>query len=194
MSYFPAFVKLDNKKVVLVGAGNIALEKLEKLIIFTKDIVVISLEFSEEILALIERENLSYEKRSYVSGDIKDASIVIIAVDDLELQKNIFNESKDYKCLCNAVDSIEYCDFIFPSFIKNDDLTIAVSTSGSSPAFAKHFRIYLETLIPKGISEFLKEMKSLRSSLPKGKERMKMLDKKAKNYIDSYFFPTKQSE
>ena len=186
MSYFPAFIKLDDKKVVLVGAGNIALEKLEKLIIFTKDIVVISLEFSQDILALIEKENLTYEKRSYERGDIKDASIVIIAVDDLALQKSIYDESQDYKCLCNAVDSVEYCDFIFPSFIKNDDLTIAVSTSGASPAFAKHFRMYLEKIIPSGISEFLQEMKELRTSLPKGKERMKMLDEKAKNYIKKW--------
>jgi len=186
MSYFPAFIKLDNKKVVLVGAGNIALEKLEKLVIFTKDIVVISLEFSPEILALIEKEKLTYEKRSYIKGDIKDAAIVIIAVDDLGLQKSIFEESQEYKCLCNAVDSVDYCDFIFPSFIKNDDLTVAVSTSGASPAFAKHFRRYLETIIPSGISEFLGEMKALRASLPKGKDRMKMLDEKAKNYIKQW--------
>ena len=183
MSYFPAFVKLDKKKILLVGAGNIALEKLEKLLVFTKDIVVIALEFSPEILLLIEKENLCYEKRAYEKGDMKDMSIVIIAIDDIGLQKTIYEESQAYKCLCNSVDSIEYCDFIFPSFIKNEDLTIAVSTSGSSPAFAKHFRAYLEDIIPEGISTFLEEMKKLRSSLPKGKERMKMLDEKAKEYI-----------
>jgi len=183
MSYFPAFIKLDNKKVLLVGAGNIALEKLEKLLVFTKDIVVIALEFSPEILALIKKEKLFYEKRAYEKGDIKDMSMVIIAIDDIDLQKTIYEESQAYKCLCNSVDSVAYCDFIFPSFIKNEDLTIAVSTSGSSPAFAKHFRIYLEGLIPEGMSGFLKEMKALRSSLPKGKERMKMLDAKAKEYI-----------
>ena len=183
MSYFPAFIKLDDKKILLLGGGNIALEKLEKLLVFTKDIVVVSLEFSEEMLSLIESEKLIYEKRAYKVGDIKEFSIVVIAVDDIPLQKAIFDESKSYKCLCNSVDSVEYCDFIFPSFIKKDDLTIAVSTSGASPAFAKHFRAYLERLIPDGISDFLQEMKDLRKSLPKGKERMKMLDMKAKNYI-----------
>ena len=183
MSYFPAFIKLDNKKILLVGAGNIALEKLEKLLVFTKNIMVIALEFSPEMLSLLKKEKIAYEKRAYEKGDIKDMSMVIIAVDDIGLQKIIYDESQAYKCLCNSVDSVEYCDFIFPSFIKNEDLTIAVSTSGSSPAFAKHFRIYLEGLIPEGISTFLHEMKELRSSLPKGKERMKMLDEKAIEYI-----------
>jgi len=55
------------------------------------------------------------------------------------------------------VDSVDYCDFIFPSYIKKDDLTIAVSTSGASPAMAKHLRRYLQNLIPQNIGEFLQE-------------------------------------
>jgi precorrin-2 dehydrogenase/sirohydrochlorin ferrochelatase len=84
------------------------------------------------------------------------------------------------------VDSVDYCDFIFPSYIKKDDLTIAVSTSGASPAMAKHLRQYLQNLIPESIGEFLKEMRNLRKTLPKGKERMKMLDEKAKKYIEDW--------
>ena len=76
--------------------------------------------------------------------------------------------------------------FLFPSYIKKDNLTIAVSTSGASPAMAKHLRIYLQNLIPDSIGEFLQEMKDLRKTLPKGKERMKMLDEKAKNYIQQW--------
>jgi precorrin-2 dehydrogenase/sirohydrochlorin ferrochelatase len=70
--------------------------------------------------------------------------------------------------------------------LKKDDLTIAISTSGASPAMAKHLRIYLQNLIPDGIADFLKEMKQLRKTLPKGKVRMKMLDEKAKNYIKNW--------
>ncbi len=186
MSYFPAFIKLDNKKILIVGGGFIAYEKLDHLLDFTKDITIIALELSDEMSSRIEKENLKYEKRAYEVGDIKDASVVIVAVDDIPLQAEIFKESKEYNCLCNSVDSVDYCDFIFPSYIKKDDLTIAISTSGASPAMAKHLKLYLKDLIPDSISEFLKEMKGLRKTLPKGKERMKMLDKKARNYIDSW--------
>ena len=186
MAYFPAFIKLDNKKILIVGGGYIAYEKLDHLLDFTKDIYVIASEFSDEMMQRIEKENLGFEKRAYKVGDIKDYTVVIVAVDDIPLQSEIFQESKQYNCLCNSVDSVDYCDFIFPSYVKKDDLTIAISTSGASPAMAKHLKKYLRNLIPEGISDFLKEMKELRKTIPKGKERMKMLDEKAENYIKSW--------
>ncbi len=186
MAYFPAFLKLDDKKILIVGGGNVAYEKLEHLLDFTKDIHVIATEYSVAMKRRIEKENLEYKQRAYEEGDIKDFTMVIVAVDTIALQAEIFQESKKYNCLCNAVDSVDYCDFIFPSYVKKDDLTIAISTSGTSPAMAKHLRRYLQKMIPDGISEFLQEMKALRKSLPKGKERMRMLDEKAKNYIENW--------
>ena len=186
MNYFPAFLQLTDKKILLVGGGEIAFEKLEKLLFFTTDILVIAKEYRQETLALIHEQKLHYEVRAYERGDIENMSMVIVAVDDLAVQKSIYEESKDTKCLCNAVDSTEYCDFIFPSFIKEDDLTIAISTSGSSPAFAKHLKNYLKSLLPDGIGAFLQEMKQLRKSLPKGKERMLFLDEKAKEYTTAF--------
>ena len=186
MGYFPAFLKLDNKKILLIGGGHIAYEKLVHLLDFTNDVDIIAKEYSSEMMHKIETLRLGYAKRAYKKGDISDYAIVIVAIDDIPLQAEIFEESKNYKCLCNAVDSVDYCDFIFPSYIKQDDLTIAVSTSGASPAMAKHLRHYLQDLIPQSIGVFLQEMRSLRKSLPKGKERMKMLDEKAKKYIESW--------
>jgi len=184
MSYFPAFIKLDKKKILIIGGGNIAYEKLLHLLDFTQSIYVIAEDISDEMLKKIESSGLSFEKKSYEKGDIAGYDIIIIAIDNIALQAEIYEESKTYKCLCNAVDSVDYCDFIFPSYIKQDDLIIAVSTSGASPAVAKHLRRYLQKLIPSGMGVFLREMRSLRKTLPKGKERMKMLDEKAKSYIE----------
>ncbi|WP_457744252.1 precorrin-2 dehydrogenase/sirohydrochlorin ferrochelatase family protein [Sulfurimonas sp.] len=186
MGYFPAFLKLDNKKILLVGGGNVAYEKLIHLLDFSKNIDILSKNFSDEMRYKIDEMNLKYEQRTYLKGDISEYAIVVIAIDDITLQSEIFEESKNYKCLCNAVDSVDYCDFIFPSYIKEGALTIAVSTSGTSPAMAKHLRRYLQNLIPQNINDFLQEMKELRKSLPKGKKRMKMLDEKAKRYIQDW--------
>jgi len=186
MAYFPAFIKLDNQKILIVGGGNIAYEKLEHLLDFTNDIEVIAQSYSDEMLQGIEKNNLKYKTCRYKEGDISGFSIVVIAVDDIDLQAEIFKESKKYNCLCNAVDSVDYCDFIFPAYVKKDDLTIAISTSGASPALAKHLKTYINNLIPDEISDFILEMKQLRKSLPKGKERMKMLDEKTKKYIQTW--------
>ena len=183
MSYFPAFITLKNKRILIVGAGKVAYEKLEHLLDFTEEICIISQDFTQQTIELIHEYSLEHLQRSYQTGDIKDFDVIIIAVDDIPLQAKIYEEARQYRCLCNAVDSVDYCDFIFPSYIKKGDLTIAVSTSGASPALAKQLRIYLQKLIPENISSFLLEMKALRKTLPKGKERMHLLEEKAKAYV-----------
>ena len=184
MAYFPAFIKLDNIDILIVGGGYIASEKLEHLLDFTKNIKIIAPLLNNSMKQMISENNLVYENRIYKKGDISKFGIIIIAVDNIPLQEEIFNESKTYSnCLCNSVDSVNYCDFIFPSYIKKDDLTIAVSTSGSSPAVSKYLRRYLEKLIPNSIGDFLRKMKDYRSKMPKGRERMEFLDKKAQKYI-----------
>ncbi len=186
MAYFPAFLKFDNKKILIVGGGNIALEKLEHLLNFSSNITLISKDYNKDIKELIDNNSLKYFEKPYEVGDCKDFDIVIAAIDDFALQEKIYFETREYKNLCNCVDLQQYCDFIFPAYIKRGDLTIAISTSGSSPAFAKNFKEYLKNLIPNGIEDFLKELKELRNSMPKGKERMQFLDKKVKDYIKSW--------
>ncbi len=187
MSYFPAFVNLTNKKIVVIGGGKIAGDKICHLLDFTKDITIISPRIDQRVKDFIDHNSLKYISREYKSGDIDGFYIVIVAADDLELQKKVYQECQDKKILCNSVDSVEYCDFIFPSYIKRGDLTIAFSTSGASPSLAKYLRRAIEKTIPKDIENFIKELKNLRKKLPKGKERQKLLDSKAKEYIENYF-------
>lgn len=186
MAYFPAFIKFDNKKILIVGGGLIAHDKLIHLLEFTNSITLISREFSLETQTLISRNSLDYKQKDYESGDLKDFDIVIAAVDNIAIQELIYLESRNYNCLCNCVDIQDYCDFIFPSYIKKGDLTIAISTSGSSPAMAKQLRIWLEKIIPDSIGDFLVQMREYRKTMPKGKERMKFLDKKVKDYISNW--------
>ena len=183
MSYFPAFINLDNMKVLIVGGGKIATKKLQRMLDFTKEISVLAPDLSPLMQELIIKNGLNYTNRVYKENDIDGFGIVIIAVDDILIQKNIYDESRSKGIFCNSVDSVNYCDFIFPSYIKNGDLTIAISTSGASPAVAKQLRIFLENIIPISISKFLSEMKLLRKTMPKGKERMIFLDKKAKDFF-----------
>ncbi len=187
MAYFPAFIKLDGMKVLIVGGGSIASQKLKHMLDFTKEISIIAPKLSIHTSQMIEQNELSYLNRTYKKGDIDGFGIVIVAVDDILVQKSVYAEAREKGILCNSVDSVEYCDFIFPSYIKDGDLTIAVSTSGASPAVAKYLRMFLQNIIPSSISSFLQEMKRVRTSMPKGKERMEFLDQKAKNYFKNLY-------
>ncbi len=187
MSFFPMYMDMDNLKVLLVGGGAIATEKLEKLVDFTKEITVITKEVSPEAQSLIKDHCLTLYQRLYKEGDIKGFDIVIVATDTVDLHKAIFEESRGTRVLVNSVDDTAYCDFIFPSYIKRGDLTVSFSTSGASPAFAKQIRHYFEEVIPGNVDEFLQKMKGLRSELPKGKERMQKFEEMVREYISDNF-------
>ncbi len=186
MSYFPTFLKFDNKKVLIIGGGKIANDKLTHLLDFTNKITIITPSISDNMQDTINSNSLIVINRAYKKGDIIDFDIVVNAINDIPLQKEIFEESRKYRCLYNCVDIKECCDFIFPSYVKKGDLTIAISTSGSSPALTKQLRIYFQEAIPDSIKDFLKEMKNYRTTMPKGKDRMKFLESKAKEYLKTW--------
>ena len=187
MSFFPMYMDMSDLKVLLVGGGAIATEKLEKLVDFTKEITVITKEVSPEAQSLIKDNCLTLFQRLYREGDIQGYDIVIVATDTVDLHKAIYEESRGSRILVNSVDDTAYCDFIFPSYIKRGDLTVSFSTSGASPAFAKQIRYYFQEIIPENVDEFLQKMKSLRSQLPKGKERMQKFEKMVEEYMADNF-------
>jgi len=183
MSYFPLYINLEDKNILVVGGGNIALEKLEKLTQFTKNITVITKEARYNTYTIIKEHCLTLYQREYRVGDIEGFDIVIVATDDITMQESIYLESRGKHILVNSVDNTKYCDFIFPSFIKEDNLTISISTSGASPAFAKHLKKHIKDCIPKDSDKLLEKLKELRESMPKGKERMKYFD----NLVEEFF-------
>jgi precorrin-2 dehydrogenase/sirohydrochlorin ferrochelatase len=178
---------MQNLKVLVVGGGYIATEKLEKLIDFTTQITVIALRVEDQAQNIIDKYELTLQQRAYKMGDIEGFDIVIVATDTVELHEEIYKESRGCRTLVNSVDNTDYCDFIFPSYVQKGDLTIAFSTGGSSPAFAKYIRRHFEKIIPNTVGEFLKKMKSLRTTMPKGKERMRYFDEMVEKYFKENF-------
>jgi len=187
MSYFPLFLDMKSLKILVVGGGNIAFEKLEKLLDFSSSIAIVALEVSQKVEDLSKEHNLTFHRRAYIKDESLDYDIVIVATDTQILHKQIYLETRKSKTFVNSVDNVEYCDFIFPSYIKEDDLIIAFSTSGASPAFAKEIKLYIKKIIPKDIGKFLKKMKFLRKSMPKGKDRMLHFDILVKEYFKKNF-------
>ena len=187
MAYFPAFLQLEGKRILLVGGGAIAAEKLEKLLDFSKEIVIVAREVAPAVERMAREHCLSLLPRSYRAEEALDYDIVIVATDTVALHRQIFEETRHSRVLVNSVDDTRYCDFIFPSYVKQGDLTVAFSTSGASPAFAKHIRRWFESILPEGVDAFLQKMKTLRRELPKGKERMRKFDTMAREFVGENF-------
>jgi precorrin-2 dehydrogenase/sirohydrochlorin ferrochelatase len=187
VSYFPAFLQLEEKKILLVGGGAIAAEKLEKLLEFTKEITIVAKEMGEEVRVMAAEHCLSLLMRPYREREAPLYDLVIGATATAELHRQIFEETRSSRVLVNSVDDTRYCDFIFPSYVKQGDLTVAFSTSGASPAFAKHIRRWFQETLPEGVDGFLEEMKRLRKELPKGKERMEKFDAMARDFVKKHF-------
>jgi len=181
------FMDMTDLKVLVVGGGAIAAEKLEKLVDFTKEITVITKETSTETQQFVKDHGLTLYQRMYVKGDIQGFDIVIVATDTVDLHKEIYEEARPYRILVNSVDNTDYCDFIFPSYVQKGDLTIAFSTGGASPAFAKQIRRHFEKIIPDSVGPFLAKMKQLRREIPKGKARMKQFDEMVETYFKENF-------
>jgi len=178
---------MQHLKVLLIGASTIATDKLEKLLVFTKHITVISLEVSEDTQKLIEEHSLTLCHRAYEVGDIVGFDMVVVATNTVDLHKAIYEESRGSRILVNSVDNTKYCDFIFPAFVKKGDLTIAISTGGASPAFAKKLKQHFEKSIPHSVEDFLHSMKKLRTTMPRGARRMRYFDSVVDTYFSKYF-------
>lgn len=162
MGYFPFFVDVENQNCLVVGGGVVALRKIEKLLPFNPNITVVSPKIHKEILSI---ENINIINRKFDFNDLKEKSFVITATDDKVLNKEIYNSCKENNIPVNTVDDKDNCSFIFPALAKNNGVTVAISTSGKSPIYAKYLRKKIESLI--------QDSESIVDNLSKYREKIK---------------------
>ena len=184
MPYFPVFVDLKDKEVVVVGGGKVAERKIEKLLLFEPRIRVISPKITEGIRELYNQRKIELTLKKVRLADIKRAFMVIVAVDDIRLQKRLYQYCKKKGILCNSVDSIDYCSFIFPALVVKGDVVIGISTSGKVPALSRAIREYIEGSLPQNIEDIKQTLEDMRKSLPKGKERQEIITHLALKFLD----------
>jgi precorrin-2 dehydrogenase / sirohydrochlorin ferrochelatase len=164
MKYFPVFLDLNKKKCVVIGGGKVAERKIGQMLKAGAKVTVVSPDLTPALQKLLAEEKISYKKRKYKSCDTDKAFVVIAATSDEEVNKKV---AKNFRGLINAVDMPQYCSFIMPSIINKGPLTIAVSSSGVSPAFSRTMRMELETLIPDDLAKYLAYLNNLRPMIIK---------------------------
>jgi len=163
-SYYPAFLNLKGKKTVVIGGGKVAERKILALLKTGANITVISPEITKRIAREKLRGSLKHIPRQYRKGDVKNTFLVIAATDSEEINKKV---SEEAPCLVNVVDIPSLCNFIVPSVIQRGLLTIAVSTSGVSPALSKSIRKELKKLYGPEFAEYLRILKKIREKAMK---------------------------
>lgn len=175
MALFPLFIELNEQNVIIIGGGNIASRKIRSLLPFKANIVVVADKVSEFITSLYDNGRIALHKKKFEFSDLSGQDIVIVAVDDIKLQKNIYEVCKSNNVAVNCVDNPLYCSFIFPSLIVKDDLVIGISTSTKAPAVSKQIRKIIEDVIPDDIGIIIDEIDILRRSSEKGSLRQDMI-------------------
>lgn len=163
-NYYPAFINLCGKKCVVVGGGKVAERKVASLLSTGADVMVISPVLTDTIEKHKKRGRIRHIRRNYRSGDLKGAFLVIAATSDERINRKV---SDDAPCLVNVADKPEMANFIVPSVVNRGPMTIAVSTSGASPAIARAVRKELELLYNKDFGQFLDFLKKLRKRATK---------------------------
>jgi precorrin-2 dehydrogenase/sirohydrochlorin ferrochelatase len=159
-AYYPAFLDLKGKKAIVIGGGKVAERKVLTLLKSGADITVISPKITKKIDSEKTKGRIKHISRQYRKGDLKNAFLVIAATDSPIINEQI---SKDSPCLVNVVDTPSLCNFIVPSIVNRGYLTIAISTSGISPALSRSIRKELEKLYGPEFNNYLKLLKRIRS-------------------------------
>jgi len=144
ISLFPIFVKLKNRKCVVVGAGKIASAKAAGLLRNRARVVAIGPRATEWIRAQARAGKLTWHKRNFRADDVAGAFLVVAATNSSTTNQAVYRACKTERALCNVVDDPEHCDFYYPAVVRRGPFQIAIATGGRSPALARRLRIELE--------------------------------------------------
>jgi siroheme synthase-like protein len=165
---FPVFLKLQNFHTLLVGGGNVGLEKLAALLGNSPQakVTVVADRFLPELIELVAlHPSVKIIERKFEDKDLESAELVILATDSRDLHIYIRKLAKEKGLLLNVADTPELCDFYLGSIVKKGNLKIAISTNGKSPTVAKRIKEVLNENIPDEIDDTLEQINKLRLTL-----------------------------
>jgi siroheme synthase-like protein len=138
--FYIACLRLTGRRCVVVGGGDVGLEKVEGLLACDADVLLIAPEAGAELQQLALEGSIRWEPRPYSSGDLDGALIVIAATNDTDVNIRVFEDAERRAMLVNVVDVPPLCNFILPAIVRTGPLAIAISTAGASPALAKRMK------------------------------------------------------
>jgi precorrin-2 dehydrogenase/sirohydrochlorin ferrochelatase len=145
VKYYPIYLDISGKRCVVIGGGNVAERKVERLLDCGARVEVVAKTLTPALAAWRDEGRITHRATDYEDSSLGGAVLVIGATDDESVNEKIARDARARGIPVNIVDDPARCDFILPSIVEQGDLTIAVSTGGKSPALAKKLREELET-------------------------------------------------
>lgn len=163
--FYPVFCDLVGRRCLVVGAGKIGEGKIRGLLDAGADVRVVSLTATDTVKRWAHEGRIELDLRSYKQGDLESCLMVIAATEDSETNVAVHGDAEARDVLCNVVDVPPLCNFILPSVHRQGDLTIAISTSGASPALARRIRMKIAACYGEEYGVVMELLGSLREEL-----------------------------
>lgn len=148
MNYFPAFLDLNQKHCVIIGGGEVAERKVDKLLKAGANVTVIAPELNAGLTYLVTQQAIQVKQKAFSPDDLNDAFFVIAATNHAAVNEQVCQLANQAGCLVNAAENPHQGNLIVPSVVDRSPVMIAVSTGGASPILARQLRMKLETVVP----------------------------------------------
>jgi precorrin-2 dehydrogenase / sirohydrochlorin ferrochelatase len=138
--FYIACLRLKGRPCLVVGGGEVGLEKVEGLLACDGDVTLVAPEAEPALQELAREGSIRWERRSYEPADLEGKFLAIAATNDSEVNIGVFDDAERRAMLVNVVDVPPLCNFILPAIVRTGPLAIAISTAGASPALAKRMK------------------------------------------------------
>lgn len=187
---FPVFLKLEFLHTLIVGGGNVGLEKLSAILKNSPqaNVTLVARSIQDAIKELAAKHPaVKLEERNFKLWDLWDKDLVLLATDSRSLHESIRKFARSKRLLINVADTPDLCDFYLGSVVTRGHLKIGVSTNGKSPTVAKRIREYLEDALPEETNDVLENMNRIREQI-KGDfaHKVKVLNDITTNWLETH--------
>ncbi len=164
---YPIFLKMHELQTLIVGGGNVALEKLSFLLKSSPhaNVTMVASSFKQEVKDLAERYHVDLIEMSYDSSFLIDKNLVIAATNNIDVNRQIYKDAKKRYLLVNVADTPDICDFYLGGIVTKGNVKIAISTNGKSPTMAKRLRQLFEQIIPDDIDKLAVNLNRFRKNI-----------------------------
>ena len=164
---YPIFLKVSQLNILIVGGGNVALEKLSFLLKSSPNaqVEMVSLLFHDDTIALAKKHKVQMTTASYDKNHLKGKHIVVATTDNMYVNEQIYHDCRARNILVNVADNPPFCDFYMGGIVTKGNVKVAISTNGKSPTTAKRLRQFFEDVIPENIDDLVKNLDKYRKTI-----------------------------